>query len=307
MSFFLFFFLCIFIHLTFIVFTWKTWPQNHNSWKPNMSAVKLNQQHQLNACMQLKMSPGQQQQQQQPAQQYYQQRPDVMLMTTGHKLSSTPATTCRLVMPNSSAVGVHSTAGAITASPPRYYSPPMATYHIVSSASANSSPTHQQAIRHYIIPPGQVPSNPGTHHFMAVPSNLLRFQTSAIHCGSGGIGGGGNVTSNLSINPLASGSTTTVYFPIVTPAPAAAAAAAVTQNPLALSGSAAANAATILGTTSSTSSPLVKYHTIQMPHRRRQSLTQANGEAPDETGREDDDEVLPPPPPAYQTATVHGK
>lgn len=268
-----------------------------------MSAVKLNQQHQLNACMQLKMSPGQQQQQLQPAQQYYQQRPDVMLMTTGHKLSSTPATTCRLVMPNSSAVGVHSTAGAITASPPRYYSPPMATYHIVSSASANSSPTHQQAIRHYIIPPGQVPSNPGTHHFMAVPSNLLRFQTSAIHCGSGGIGGG-NVTSNLSINPLASGSTTTVYFPIVTPA---AAAAAVTQNPLALSGSAAANAATILGTTSSTSSPLVKYHTIQMPHRRRQSLTQANGEAPDETGREDDDEVLPPPPPAYQTATVHGK
>uniref|UniRef100_A0A1I8Q811 Potassium channel domain-containing protein n=1 Tax=Stomoxys calcitrans TaxID=35570 RepID=A0A1I8Q811_STOCA len=271
---------------------------------------KLNQQHQLSACMQLKMSPtmgvttGQQQQQQQ---QYYQQRPDVMLMTTGHKLSSTggTGTNCRLVLPppNSSAAGA-----AITATP-RYYSPPMATYHIVSSASANSSPTHQQAIRHYIIPPTSVPvsGGGGTHHFMAVPTNMLRFQTSAIATGGLGAGAGGT-TSNLSINPLASGSTTTVYFPIVTPA-------AMAQNPLALSAGTTGQATTTIlaaasslassAATTSMQQPLVKYHTIQMPHRRKQSLSVANGEGTEGSAREDD-ETLPPPPPAYQTATIHG-
>ncbi|XP_075167411.1 uncharacterized protein LOC142239505 [Haematobia irritans] len=291
---------------------------------------KLNQQHQLSACMQLKMSPtlgittGQQQQQQHQQQQYYQQRPDVMLMTTGNKLSSMAAsgTSCRLVIPNSSS------GPGITNIPatPRYYSPPMATYHIVSSASANSSPTHQQAIRHYIIPPsatlqtssGPVSSGGTHHHFMAVPTNMLRFQTSAIHCGPAIAGG--MTTSNLSINPLASGSTTTVYFPIVTPA------GAVGQNPLALSGNAnsAINATTStsntntnttttslassLALTTSVQQPLVKYHTIQMPHRRKQSLTLASGgeeEGPDGSAREDE-EMLPPPPPAYQTATIHG-
>uniref|UniRef100_A0A1I8MIS9 Potassium channel domain-containing protein n=1 Tax=Musca domestica TaxID=7370 RepID=A0A1I8MIS9_MUSDO len=225
-------------------------------------AGKLNQQQQqqqlqqYGSCMQLKMSPamggtitGQQQQaqhqqlsQQHPA--YYQQRPDVMLMasTTGHKLSSPGSGNCRLLMPNTSAAGVGGTT-------PRYFAPPMATYHIVSSTSNNSSPTHQQSIRHYIIPPPGPPGNPatlsGAQHFMAVPTNMLRFQTSAVHCGggagvgtnSGGVGSSGGA-ANLSINPLASGSTTTVYFPIVTPVGSGA------QNPLALSGTAAAPTAT---------------------------------------------------------------
>ncbi|XP_065366953.1 uncharacterized protein LOC135959806 [Calliphora vicina] len=256
----------------------------------------------LSSCMQLKMSPTmtvsgsatnatpvQQQQQQQ----YYQQRPDVMLMTTGHKLSSqqpaTMATACRMVLPPSI--------------PPsqaqRFYTntaPAMATYHIVSSASANSSPTHQQSIRHYIVP--QLPPPPtssstsasATQHFMAVPSSMLRFhqtspQTSTQHQQSAG-----NTTSNININPLAlpvSGSAT-VYFPIVTPA-------AASQN-------------TTLGATQ----PLVKYHTIQMPHKRQHNLSLLQQTDLHDNqlinAAEDVDCTLfpPPPPPAYQTATVHG-
>ncbi|XP_061396769.1 uncharacterized protein LOC133332385, partial [Musca vetustissima] len=273
-------------------------------------------------CMQLKMSPAmagtitsQQQQQLQPQQQptYYQQRPDVMLMapTTGHKLSSPGSSNCRLLIPNTS------TSAGVVGPTPRYYAPPpMATYHIVSSSSANSSPTHQQSIRHYIIPPtavGGPTSATATQHFMAVPSNMLRFQTSAVYCA--GANGGG--TSNLSINPLASGSTTTVYFPIVTPVGGGGA-----QNPLALSatgaqatpGTVTTNATTtnntFLGTITG-GGPLptmLKYHTIQMPHRRKQCLTLANGpnSGGDSAASQESNEMLPPPPPAYQTATVHG-
>ncbi|KAI8123853.1 hypothetical protein FF38_12351 [Lucilia cuprina] len=269
----------------------------------------------LSSCMQLKMSPtmtvsggsNTNTTPIQPQQQYYQQRPDVMLMTTGHKLSSqqpaTMATACRMVLPPSIPLSQVQ----------RFYTnttPAMATYHIVSSASANSSPTHHQTIRHYIVP--QLPPPPptsstsasGTQHFMAVPSSMLRFhqtspqtsiqqqhqqQQQQQQCA-------GNVTSNININPLAlpvSGSAT-VYFPIVTPA-------AVAPN------------TTLSGSSSGPSSqPLVKYHTIQMPHKRQHGLTLLQQTDLHDNqvinAVEDVDCTLfpPPPPPAYQTATVHG-
>lgn len=267
--------------------------------------------------MQLKMSPTQHNTtanttsiQQPQQQQYYQQRPDVMLMTTGHKLSSqqaasivapTMATACRMILPSSQTQTRFYTTSNNTAS-----TAPLATYHIVSSASANSSPTHHQSIRHYIVPqmpPPPTQSNliastvssatsmsstsaPVTQHFMAVPSSMLRFhqntpQTSIQQQQQCSGVTGVNTTSNININPLAlpvSGSAT-VYFPILTPA------AANSQGP----------------------QPLVKYHTIQMPHKRNHTLSLVQ-----QTDLEDNHEIdatlfPPPPPPAYQTATVHGK
>ncbi|XP_073813866.1 uncharacterized protein [Musca autumnalis] len=292
----------------------------------HMQAQPQHQQFASN-CMQLKMSPimggSITNQQQQPS--YYQQRPDVMLMATaGHKMASpSNSSNCRLLISNTSAAGVGGTLPT-----PRYFAPPMATYHIVSSTSANSSPTHQQSIRHYIIPQATLP--PGPQHFMAVPSNMLRFQTSAVHCGGAGgpgnthgsiSGGGGTTTvgvnSNLSINPLASGSTTTVYIPFVTPVGGGGGA----QNPLSAAAATAgatnttssmATNSNLLGTMSGALQPMVKYHTIQMPHRRKQSLTLANGpnstatETTESSAEQEQNEILPPPPPAYQTATVHG-
>ncbi|XP_037954733.1 uncharacterized protein LOC119684706 [Teleopsis dalmanni] len=242
-------------------------------------------------------------------QQQQQQQPDVMLMTTA---TTAAAGTSTATATQKYAYQQHYSRSATPS--PQHFQHPLQTIHIVSSASANSSPTHQMLRQYATLQPQQRQHQQQHYqqqqqqHFVAVPSSMVRFQTSPNPCNvisnnSGGVASCSNMPPNC-YTPAAVAVTgaATIYFPIAT-TPAVTLAAATS-----LSSSSEATATATTTTTSSTtqqiscSQPLVKYHTIQLQQHKKPYMTDV-----DNAGQQVAlTTATLPPPPAYQTATVHG-